>query len=526
MKNINIHPKFFLGGLIWVLLLGFSVHLHAQDAKTKIVIIKETVDENGVKTVEKIEKSGADADILIQQMQTEEGEININVEIEEDGNGTMIFLGENGEEIEIDINNSDWNSNQQLLEGIGDEMQKRIIISTDGEDIDYEGNGEIPEDVLKMLEEKGIDFKDLERSRQVKIIRKGTSCNKAQLGVMVNDTEGVGVKVIEVMKGTAAEEAGMKEGDIIKAVNTKAVQSSKELIEALSPFNVGDEVQIDFERSGTAQQVSVNLKARPQANRGNCNPANCDPTKCDPANCDPANCKPSGKRKGHANHRMKKVEHGFMGVNIEDNNGVEITGFPSESPARLAGLQEADVITKVDRKKVKNFDALIEAMKDTKPNQTVKVQYTRDGKKQKASVVLGEYPMELSRRKHGRCGNNWSSEEKTIEEEVGIEVIVIEEEAPLLEEGKEENTLSLRTMDLFPNPNNGAFTVRFEPEQSGPTIITVLDINGRTVYKIELENVEGLYEQEINLGEDVNGIYFLKIMQGENVWTEQIIINE
>lgn len=81
----------------------------------------------------------------------------------------------------------------------------------------------------------------------------------------------------------------------------------------------------------------------------------------------------------------------FLGVTTEDvENGAKIKLVNKESAAEKAGLKAGDIITKVGDKKVDGPETLSEAISAMKPKDEVKVYYTRDGKENTATVVLGE----------------------------------------------------------------------------------------------------------------------------------------
>ena len=63
-----------------------------------------------------------------------------------------------------------------------------------------------------------------------------------------------------VNDGSAAQEAGIREGDIITAVNDKPVASSPRLQELIAGFRPGDEVTITLDREGKSRKFEVTLK--------------------------------------------------------------------------------------------------------------------------------------------------------------------------------------------------------------------------------------------------------------------------
>jgi membrane-associated protease RseP (regulator of RpoE activity) len=62
---------------------------------------------------------------------------------------------------------------------------------------------------------------------------------------------------------SAAQAAGLKEDDLVVAVNGQPVSQFDELSDALARFDVGDEVQLTIEREGVERTVDATLRARP-----------------------------------------------------------------------------------------------------------------------------------------------------------------------------------------------------------------------------------------------------------------------
>ena len=59
--------------------------------------------------------------------------------------------------------------------------------------------------------------------------------NKAFLGVVTEETEG-GVKVQDVTEGSAAEKAGLKEGDVISMIDDKKIEDPDDLTKAIGKY--------------------------------------------------------------------------------------------------------------------------------------------------------------------------------------------------------------------------------------------------------------------------------------------------
>ncbi|MGQ9620527.1 MAG: Do family serine endopeptidase, partial [Bacteroidales bacterium] len=69
-----------------------------------------------------------------------------------------------------------------------------------------------------------------------------------------------GAYVSQVYENGAAEEAGIKEGDVITKFNDMPVNSTSELLEQVGRYRPGDKITITYVRSGKENNVSVTLK--------------------------------------------------------------------------------------------------------------------------------------------------------------------------------------------------------------------------------------------------------------------------
>ena len=95
----------------------------------------------------------------------------------------------------------------------------------------------------------------------------------------------------------------------------------------------------------------------------------------------------------------QEEEHGFLGIRPDQNSedGVAIEGIEPDSPASKVGLKSGDKIVKIDDKEIKGLEDLMTTMQKTKPGQTVKVTYKRDGKEMKTDVKLAKMPPQPDR---------------------------------------------------------------------------------------------------------------------------------
>ena len=104
---------------------------------------------------------------------------------------------------------------------------------------------------------------------------------------------------------------------------------------------------------------------------------------------------------------------------------------------------------------------------------------------------------------------------------------VTEEDAKLLEKetGLSDNKLAVDNMNFYPNPNNGKFNLHFNLAAKGTTEVSVLNMEGKSVYSEELKEFTGSYDKEIDISSNPKGIYFVKIKQGTHAQLKKIVLD-
>ena len=97
--------------------------------------------------------------------------------------------------------------------------------------------------------------------------------------------------------------------------------------------------------------------------------------------------------------------------------------------------------------------------------------------------------------------------------------------------GKEElastmtATASIEDLKVYPNPNNGSFTMTFDALQEGQYAnVKIVDMNGRQVFELPIETKNGKNEVNINLEGFSTGIYLLHLSQGEMMKTMKVVL--
>jgi len=82
------------------------------------------------------------------------------------------------------------------------------------------------------------------------------------MGVATEPREGGGLTVTKVAGETPAEEAGLKEGDVILSINETPLDSREQLRELLAELAPGDELVLEIERDGERETLTFELGER------------------------------------------------------------------------------------------------------------------------------------------------------------------------------------------------------------------------------------------------------------------------
>jgi serine protease Do len=190
---------------------------------------------------------------------------------------------------------------------------------------------------------------------------KGGTISRGQLGVIIQDIDGdlakqfglrdaKGVLVAQVNRGSAAEKAGIKIGDVILRYDGKETVDVRHLRNVVAATAPGAKVDIvvlrdDKERTLKAQIGELTAESTGEEGR----PATSDlGLTVEPLTADKA------RELGY------EGEQGVLVANVEDN-----------TPAAEAGLQPGDLITEVNREKVASVDAFNSAVDKAKGKDSV-----------------------------------------------------------------------------------------------------------------------------------------------------------
>ena len=198
---------------------------------------------------------------------------------------------------------------------------------------------------------------------------------KAFLGVTTEKVDG-GVKITDLSKGSAAEKAGLKEGDVITKIGNKNITDPEELMDAVTTYKPKEDVIISYKRDGKAGETKATLGERSFSRSFSFNG--------------------NSMSDMDFNFTMPKIAalprepfamswgygRGRLGLSIEDTDndgGVKITDVQDESAAAKSGLKENDIITEVNGKKVKDVNEVRKELAEVKDKTSYNIKAKRSG---------------------------------------------------------------------------------------------------------------------------------------------------
>lgn len=324
-----------------------------------------------------------------------------------------------------------------------------------------------------------------------------------------------GSYVSSIIGNTAAEKFGFQPFDYIFGVNEYRTGPGTDLSDILSEYKPGDEVVIHFVRSGQKQSQKVTLGDREDA-------------------------KPA---------KENAAEKAFLGVSPvemgrDQMEGVKVNVVDGSSADKI-GIRDGDRLLKINNITLFDWTDVSIAIKTLKAGEIVKIQYLRQGEKGEVSGPMGAYADSHKDEEYYNEGSNynfnWNFNRSDEEEEAegdnenrpeinytpvdlsNVQVqtgTLTEEEAgqmlPLLGlDGATANDVKLDGLTVVPNPQAKRFKLSFRLIDAGETSIEVYNRAGRLIYSNDPGNLQGEFSDDVDMGQNGAGDYFLRVRQGE-----------
>ena len=222
-----------------------------------------------------------------------------------------------------------------------------IITRTGG----YQGIGfAIPVDVVKNVTDQLIERGNVERAR---LGVQYTPATQALIDAL--DLPRGAAQVRSVVPGSAADEAGVREGDVIVAINGDQLGNHLELTQKVSSLRPGDTITLTVNREGDTERIEVQLGTATDEPLAAAGSPRGDGT------AEPASMEALGLELSALTPQLRER------LSLEDDvQGVLVADVDAESEAfREANIRRGMVIVEADRKPVRSiadFQAIYDAI--------------------------------------------------------------------------------------------------------------------------------------------------------------------
>ena len=162
-----------------------------------------------------------------------------------------------------------------------------------------------------------------------------------------------GVLVYQVLPESPAEQAGMKDGDILKTFDGQPIEHSRQLIDRVSGTPAGKKIAAEILREGKTVRVTIEIGERPSEIETGGGPSTAE-----------------AWRGIKVEAVTPEIAEQF-GI-APESAGVIVTEVEPKSQAESAGLRPGDVINEVNRVKIETINDYRRATADVKGNALVR----------------------------------------------------------------------------------------------------------------------------------------------------------
>jgi len=208
------------------------------------------------------------------------------------------------------------------------------------------------------------DDDDRKEIRKVRVYRTSDDEQRPYLGVQVEeevDLESGGARIEHVVPDSPADQAGLKDGDVIVEVDGRTVRGPRALTDSLGKKEPGDKVKLGVVRDGDRETITAELGERPRVFAWS-----------------------GGDWGFRARRPLLGVELVATTPELREHlggdrdRGVLVGKVVDDSAAEKAGIQVGDLIVGVEGATIEDVGDLMESLHDH-VGETVRIDVVRDG---------------------------------------------------------------------------------------------------------------------------------------------------
>jgi len=234
-------------------------------------------------------------------------------------------------------------------------------------------------------------------------IREKGRTERGWLGVSLEEDSNGRVRVTNVIRKSPAEEAGLREGDVILKINGREVRDGDYLAREIRNHRPGEEVRLEIERNGKTQEIKAKLGAYPEEEaRRELELRLPEFFRSWPAVPPERPARPSEWPRILERRRFIGIYPEEIGselanyFGVKEGRGLLVTRIEKDSPAERAGVKVGDVIVRADGQTVETVDQLSSLIQRKKKGDKVQLEIVRDRKPLSLEVEIEEEERGLS----------------------------------------------------------------------------------------------------------------------------------
>lgn len=331
------------------------------------------------------------------------------------------------------------------------------------------------------------------------------------LGVTTNPSyspENPGDFIVEVIPNSPAAAAGLSFGDRILKVNGESITRENPTTVVIPKIAAGTDVALVVKKRLGMETVVINLKL---ANRNDfvhrdypIRDINTDVVRPQP----------------------EYQQTAWLGVQpvveLGVRDGALVDLIFDDSPAEALGLRTGDRIVSVGGKPVANWSELVETVRQHSPGDVVVVEWLRKGQAMHGTAALGSKQADNP---NGFQGEEWEEIRITVRkaELTAEEIEALDKVVDGIEDGM--GSLSAESLEIFPNPSNGDFTVNMTLNNDASVTFQVFDLQGRKIWS--QSSADGLTQHSFALdlkGQPAGSYYLVATQKGQSLVRKLVVL--
>lgn len=217
----------------------------------------------------------------------------------------------------------------------------------------------------------------------------------AFLGVVTESTS-EGARITSVTDNTAADRAGLREGDVITHIDEDKIDDHDALTKAIRRHKPEEKINVTIQRDGRERQVVATLGRTNTVTAMTAPSKPKEPLKAlEPMKVEGFKNNGTYEFKKDGTYEFKNLFNtsgrtrlGIRAQDTEEGKGAKVLNVDDESPADKAGIRTDDVIVEFEGKDIRNADDLVEAARSVKDQSSMTVRVQRDGRSQTLEIRI------------------------------------------------------------------------------------------------------------------------------------------